>query len=183
VSSNIIAERSSGIWSRVAVAGVKPHLFVISHFIKGLIVVSIQVVLLCTFTCTLLSQVQTFNAVSLIISIVTLNGIFAIFFGVFMSTISETVEISMIFTQAFLYASLCISGVLWPMESQPKFLQFIGYSLPFAYPASAIKSVAFKDSTVFNHDVKMAVLIFAVWIIVNFTLSLVLMKRKGCRRN
>jgi hypothetical protein len=56
-------------------------------------------------------------------------------------------------------------------------VQFFGYFLPFSYPTVALRAIAFKDSTIANHDVQMAFLVLVVWIVLKFVLSLVFIRK------
>ena len=177
MSTSMIDERSSGVWNRVIVAGVKPHQFLISHLIEGFVVVLIQLIFISIFVCVFLSDVKTTNSIILITLTLFLVGLFGIAFGIFASVVCKTVDASLYFNQFFNFPAVFISGMLWPMEAQPKFLQFIGYLSPFSYPGVAMRSIGFKNATIENFNVQMSFLVLIIWISIIFSLSIVFSKR------
>jgi ABC-2 type transport system permease protein len=138
----------------------------------------VQLVAITTLAYFLFIITTSFNSMALITAIFFLSGIFGIVTGCFISAVADNFKASAKAHQLMFFTSLFISGVIWPIEAQPSVLKTFFFFAPFSYPTKAIRSIAFKGTSIESHDVQMAFLVLLAWITLAFSLSLTLILKK-----
>jgi ABC-type polysaccharide/polyol phosphate export permease len=174
-------ERSDGIWNRAIVAGVKQRHLLVSHFVQGCIVLSMQLMTCCLFVYTFVVGTASFASMSLIFLIYALSGVFGIVTGFLIPTFFDDLVASVFFNLGAVFSHLFLSGVFWPIEGQPILLQLLSRLLSFYYPAAAVRSIAFKDASIGDYEVIMAVVLMLTWIVIVCGLVLSLTARRQKR--
>jgi ABC-type polysaccharide/polyol phosphate export permease len=178
ISTSLINERISGVLNRTIVAGVELHQILLSHCIECGVLLSVQVVACTTFAHCFFINAGNVNSMTLINALSSLSGIFGIVTGCFISTVVDNFK-ALVKSHQFMFISLLfISGVIWPIEGQPSVLKAFTIFAPFSYPTKAVRSIAFKNASIENHDVQMAFLVLCAWITITFSITMALISRK-----
>jgi ABC-type polysaccharide/polyol phosphate export permease len=71
-----------------------------------------------------------------------------------------------------------LSGIIWPLQSAPKIIQILAQLFPFTSATVAMRDLAFKDSTIADLSVQLALFVLVLWIVVPLEISWVLSERK-----
>ena len=74
---------------------------------------------------------------------------------------------------------LMLSGILWPLEGMPPFLQKICWWLPNTYTAQAMRDVMTKGWDTDYHTVQKGILVILAWIVIFNTKTLIVLKMKA----
>lgn len=116
-------ERLSGTWNRSLVAGVKPVHFLISHLAEGLMILSIQFIEYLIYLIFFLTPTPlTTNATILLSTLLLLNGIAGLTFGLLLSIAMRTTMTAFAAAQFLVFPVTYVSGEF-------KVLQFIIFLL------------------------------------------------------
>ena len=105
----MIAERSSGLWNRMIVSGVKPVHLLVSHIISGFIISVLQSTEICISFFFMLSDFN-YNSMLLMFLLVVVNGFTGIIFGVLVSVICRSISESLYLIQFVFYTSCYLCG-------------------------------------------------------------------------
>ena len=74
------------------------------------------------------------------------------------------------------YPILLLSGILWPVEGMPKFLQKISWYLPLTAAVQAMRGVMARGWNISHSSVYAGIGITTAWISIFMTLSWIAMK-------
>jgi ABC-2 type transport system permease protein len=157
---------------------VKLHHFYISQLIQGFIVLFLQLMTCCLVLYVFVIDTASFASMSLIFLIYVLSGVFGIVTGILMSLVNDDFVPSVYYNLGAVLSSLFLSGVLWPIEGQPKPLQALSRFCSFYYPSAALRSIAFKNASIGNHEVIKGVVLLLAWVAICCGLNLILIARK-----
>lgn len=141
------------------------------------------------------------NSVILLTLILLMTGFTGLFFGLLLSAVMRSSFESLTLAQFFVYPIMFlsgkwklqiiqqaselfayISGVMWPFEGIPVFLQHIGRLMPFALASTAFRSILFKDSTITDPTVYGAFVVLSVWIIAQLALCFWFVREKDGKK-
>jgi ABC-type multidrug transport system permease subunit len=75
-------------------------------------------------------------------------------------------------------SKLSSSGIFWPLEGMPIYLQYIAFLLPFTLPSIAVRNILAKGWTIAHSSVIAGYGITTIWIVVLLTLCLIGLKIK-----
>lgn len=177
-------------------AGASPVHFLLSHMIEGLLITTLQFAEYSIFVIFVFSsQVLSFNSALLLSLLLFLTGVAGLLFGLFLSIVMSTSLGSFFLAQFFVYPATFLSGrhsklsnsnifldfvlgAMWPIEGIPFLLKMVGYTLPFALPVAAFRSIFFKASRISEPVVYSAITLLSVWIAVELLLCFCLINRK-----
>ncbi|MDP6639698.1 MAG: ABC transporter permease [Candidatus Poseidoniaceae archaeon] len=138
-----VGERHDGTLDRVFAAGVQPSEVLIGH--------------MAAFTTILIGQVSTVMIIAIYGFDIPLNGnpltvfLLAMFLGwaamcigMFISTKASSEFQAVQLNMPMLFLALLISGILWPVEALPAWLQPISWGLPTTWTAEAFRSIMIR---------------------------------------
>jgi ABC-type multidrug transport system permease subunit len=140
---SFVGERYDGTLDRVFAAGTQPSEVLVGHMIA--------------FTSILIGQVSTVILIAVYGFDIPLNGnplmVFvlamllgwaAMCIGMFISTKATSEFQAIQLNMPFMFLVLLISGILWPVEALPGWLQPISWSLPTTWTAEAFRSIMIR---------------------------------------
>ncbi len=140
---SFVGERYDGTLDRVFAAGTKPSEVLIGHMIA--------------FTSILIGQVSTVILIAVYGFDIPLNGnplmVFmlamllgwsAMCIGMFISTKATSEFQAIQLNMPFMFLVLLVSGILWPVEALPSWLQPISWGLPTTWTAEAFRSIMIR---------------------------------------
>ncbi|CAG2053672.1 unnamed protein product [Timema podura] len=202
----LIYERREGLLDRTIVAGVTPLEIMVSHVITQFVLMSVQSVLLLTFTIYVF-RVECEGSMFWVAALTVLQGMSGMCFGFAISTfceiestafqmamgsfypalllsgfaISTFCEIeSTAFQMAMgsFYPALLLSGTIWPLEGMHVALQYFSKCLPLTLPTTALRCLMARGWSIWESDIYLGFVACIIWILLFVALSILVMKIK-----
>lgn len=106
----LIEDRLGGLWNRFAVAGVKPHQFLLSHLASGSCLMLIQAIEFIGFAVYLAFEINA-NYAILVSTLLILIGFNGVLYGLFLSVVTDNTLVSSAASLLAMYPFLCLSGM------------------------------------------------------------------------
>ncbi|EDW03077.1 ABC transporter G family member 20 [Drosophila grimshawi] len=173
-----ISERMDGIWDRTLLAGVSATEMLWAHLCTQLIIMTLQSFEVIMYIGIVFDTYNNGDTTTLI-GLLTLTAFCGMLFGLFISVFCKShTEANFVATGAF-YPMIILCGLLWPLESMPRFLQDLVMVLPFTIPSISARNVIEKGWSITNAKVYNGFLVMAAWTIIFFVLCLVGIRRKA----
>lgn len=117
------SERLSGTWNRSLVAGAKPIHFLVSHLIEGSMILAIQFIEYLIYLVFFLTPAPlTVNATVLLSTLLLLNGITGLTFGLLLSIAMKTTMTAFAAAQFLVFPVTYVSGKLQIKHDRGTFL-------------------------------------------------------------
>ncbi|XP_070493805.1 uncharacterized protein [Chironomus tepperi] len=169
--------RIEGIWNRTLLSGVKSSEIVLAHIITFVISDVLQVIILkiasvVLFNYEILGSQWTLGSLCLVMCLVGSS------IGLFISILTNNLIVVNSAGMMLFFACGSQCGVFWPMEAQPKILQYFGYCLPIAIPAISIRNIIAKGFDITHYTVYGGFITCFIWIFVMLTLCFMMIRRK-----
>lgn len=141
----ITKEREMGTLEQLIVSPIKPMELIIGKTIPFIIIGFCDVVLILlagkvVFNLPIKGNISFLLGVSFIFILTTLS------LGTFISTISRTQQQAMMTSFFFIMPAMLLSGIFSPIESMPKFIQYITYLNPLRYYSQAVRGILLKGN-------------------------------------
>lgn len=114
----------------------------------------------------------------LIFCFLCVQGVGGMSFGFFLSMISNQVIDVTIFGSFSLVFAGVISGVFWPIEAMPYFLQYISLILPMALPLRALDFIIHRGWNFFNLQILLGFGVSIAWTFIFLAGTLILHSKK-----
>ena len=138
---NVVEFRRRGILKRLFVTPIKPIDFVISIVIARMVIVLGQLSIIFSFALFILDANVVGNIFNLYFVIV-LGILMFLTLGFSLGSLAKTQESVGVLATIFIYPQLVLSGVFFPLESLPIFIQPFAEILPLTLVADAMRSIA-----------------------------------------
>jgi ABC-2 type transport system permease protein len=124
----------------------------------------------------LLFGVPIHGSIPLLLGLSSLFLIAALGIGIFISSVAGSQQEALLMTMGTMLPSIFLSGLFFPFEAMPQWLQYISYIFPVRYAVTIIRGIILKGvGLVVLQEQVIAVLIFTVIIV---TLASVRFKKK-----
>jgi ABC-2 type transport system permease protein len=136
----MVQYRSKGIMKRLLVTPMKPIEFITGQVVTRMLVSVLQVIVILTMA-VLIFRINIIGNYLAIIFLVFLGGLLFISMGFTMSTIAKTEESAAPVANIIIFPMLFLSGVFFPFEAMPQWLQNIAYYFPLRFLAHAMRAV------------------------------------------
>jgi ABC-2 type transport system permease protein len=175
---DLVEMRRKGLIKRLRMTPAKMGIFGLSDMVMRLLFSIIQIILLS------LIGVFVFGA-NLYINILSLIVIFLIgalsfnALGYFISAFSKTTEAYMGVANIISFLMMFLSGVFFPIESMPEWLQPVSNVLPLTYFAEGLRDSMVYDTSILSSSLWFGVGNMAIWGGIAFILGSWLYKRKS----
>lgn len=172
----ILVDRTAGIWNRSLVVGVSVGELLASHILTQFLMNISQLIILIIFKdCISESSDQYKGLAFLLILISQFSGMV---YGFTISVISDNFTTANLTIVGLIFPSIVLSGLIWPIQAMPKFLQLISTSLQFYLPSVALINIVFKGQTLVDSTVLKGFGISIIWILIPILISLKCLKHK-----
>jgi ABC-type multidrug transport system permease subunit len=102
---------------------------------------------------------------ALIIFIVFSQGFSGLCYGLFIAALFDGIETILQVTLASFYPILLMSGVIWPIEAQPKWLMFFSQLSPVTYAAKGLRDIIEKGWGLTDFTVYRGFIAIYIWTI------------------
>ena len=151
-----ITERSTGLLERSRVAGVRPSEILASHIMTQCGVMVIQTAITLAFIL-LVFKIPCNGPVLWLAVITLLQGLAGMSFGFFISSLCDTEALAMQLSIGSFYPCLLLSGILWPLEGMPYWLQTVARLLPNTLACQAMRDIMLRGWDIVQQDVYLGV--------------------------
>jgi ABC-2 type transport system permease protein len=165
---NVVEFRRRGILKRLFVTPIKPIDFVIAIVLARMVIVLGQLSIIFSFALFVLDANMVGNIVNLYFVIV-LGVLMFLTLGFSLGSLAKTQESVGVMATIFIYPQLVLSGVFFPLESLPVFIQPFAEILPLTLVADAMRSIANDGLQLV--DVYLNFIGIAIWIVIGILVS------------
>nr|CAD7428403.1 unnamed protein product [Timema monikensis] len=173
----LIYERREGLLDRTIVAGVTPLEIMVSHVITQFVLMSVQSILLLTFTIYVF-QVECEGSMFWVAVLTVLQGMSGMCFGFAISTFCEIESTAFQMAMGSFYPALLLSGTIWPLEGMHVALQYFSKCLPLTLPTTALRCLMARGWSIWESDIYLGFVACIIWILLFIALSILVMKIK-----
>jgi ABC-2 type transport system permease protein len=142
---SFLNERSQGTLERLMASPLRRGEIVLGYMVGFTVLAIIQAVEVLLF-CLLVLKVHNDGNVFLIFGIEALMAIVAVNLGIFLSMFARTEFQAVQFIPLVIVPQFLLSGILFPVSSEPTALQWISNVLPLTYAVSALRDVMLKGA-------------------------------------
>ena len=165
---NIVEYRRKGILKRLFVTPVKPRDFITAIVLARMVIVLVQLSLLMLFAALVLN-VRIIGSFTDFYAVVVLSTVVFLCLGFCLGSIAKTQQAVMAVGNIVIFPQIFLSGVFYPIESMPGFIQPIARLLPLSYVSTALREIANEGAKL--PDITPSLLGIAVWLIIAFLLA------------
>lgn len=170
-----LRERSQGTMERL-LATPATRLEIILGYMGGLgLFAVIQVLIIVTFTLWVL-RVHFLGSVALMLVIVGFLALVGVSMGILASTFARNEFQVIQFIPIVIIPQALLSGMVWPIENMPSYLQPLAYIMPLTYANRALRDVMLKGRGL--ADIRADLLIMTLFIVVTIALGALTVRRE-----
>jgi len=159
---SFLRERSQGTLERLMASPVSPTDIVVGYLGGFFIFALAQTLIILLFTIYVLDVSYRGDMWQIFVfQIIVIIG--AVNLGIFISTFAKN-EFQMVqFIPLIIIPQIFLSGIIWPVEQMPNYLQWLAKVLPLTYAAEGLRDIMLSGQTLLDVWVDLAVLVgFAV---------------------
>ena len=140
-SISIVREKEKGTMEVLLVSPIRPIMIVVAKVIPYLVLAFvILIVILLMATCVLNVPIQ--GSLFCIFVVSTIYILLALSLGLLVSTIAKTQLMALLISAMVLMTPIImLSGMMFPIESMPKILQYVSAVIPTRYYISAMRKL------------------------------------------
>ena len=146
---NVVEFRRKGILKRLFVTPIKPIDFVSAIVVARMIIVLGQLTAIFGFALLILDA-HIIGSIMHLYLVIIIGILMFLTLGFSIGSLAKTQESVGILASIFIYPQLVMSGVFFPLESLPEYIQPIAKLLPLTLVADAMRSIASDGLTLFQ---------------------------------
>ncbi len=165
---NVVEFRRRGILKRLFVTPIKPIDFVSAIVVARMIIVLGQLTAIFGFALFILDA-NIVGSILYLYLVIMLGILMFLTLGFSIGSLAKTQETVGILASIFIYPQLVMSGVFFPLETLPEYIQPVAQVLPLTLVADAMRSIASDGLSLFQ--VHLDLLGMGVWIIIGTLIS------------
>ena len=158
---NVVEFRRRGILKRLFVTPIKPIDFVIAIVLARMVIVLGQLSIIFGFALFALDASIVGSIINLYL-IIMLSVLMFLTLGFSLGSLAKTQESVGVLAAIFIYPQLVLSGVFFPLESLPEYIQPFAEILPLSMVADAMRSIASDGLSLV--DIYLNIIGIGVWI-------------------
>jgi ABC-2 type transport system permease protein len=144
-SMNTVKEKEMGTIEQINVTPIKKYQFIAGKFLPLWIIGLFEIALGLTIG-KLLYDIPMIGNLGLVFLFISIYLPAALGVGLFVSTVTNTQQQAMLFSLFFTFIFILMSGLFTPVESMPKWAQYINIINPVAYIIRALRMILLKGS-------------------------------------
>lgn len=175
---DLVEMRRKGLIKRLRMTPANMGLFGFSDMIMRVIYAIIQLILLTLIGVIFFGANLHINFMSLVI-VFLLGALSFNAIGYFISSYSKTTEAYMGVANIASFLMMFLSGVFFPIETMPSWLQPISYILPLTYFAEGIRDSMVYGEGILTGNYWLGIGVLVAWGIISLILGALLYKRKS----
>ncbi len=165
---NVVEFRRRGILKRLFVTPIKPIDFVSAIVVARMIIVLGQLTAIFGFALFILDA-NIVGSILYLYLVIIFGILMFLTLGFSIGSLAKTQETVGILASIFIYPQLVMSGVFFPLETLPEYIQPVAQVLPLTLVADAMRSIASDGLTLFQ--VRLDLLGMGIWIIIGTLIS------------
>lgn len=157
-----VLERKEGNYERNLVNGVAPSEVMLSHVITQFLVLLVQVALLlvCTFT---IFEIPLEGSPAAVLFLILIQGLCGMCLGIMISCCCDRETSAMQLSLGLVYPLLLTSGIIWPIQAVPRWLEYVSEALPLTIATDALRSVMGRGWGISHMGVWLGFVISFAW--------------------
>jgi ABC-2 type transport system permease protein len=159
---SFLRERSQGTLERLMASPVSPSDIVVGYLGGFFIFALVQTLIILLYTIYVLDVSYHGDLWQIFVfQVVVIIG--AVNLGIFISTFARN-EFQMVqFIPLIIIPQIFLSGVIWPVEQMPDYLQWLAHALPLTYAVRGLRDIMLSGQSLLDVWVELAVMVgFAV---------------------
>eukprot|EP00698_Gefionella_okellyi_P025014 TRINITY_DN901_c0_g1_i1.p1 TRINITY_DN901_c0_g1~~TRINITY_DN901_c0_g1_i1.p1 ORF type:complete len:513 (+),score=119.78 TRINITY_DN901_c0_g1_i1:805-2343(+) len=160
---SFVNERSDGTLDRVFAAGVSPSEVVLGHKLTFAVVLVVQV-----FSMILVTifgfGIPCEGPMEIIFFLGLILGLAGMSFGLLISSQAEREFDAMQMVWGSFFPVLLLSGILWPVQAIPRWMQYVSLAFPTTWAADAFRSVMTRGWGITYYTVWMGFVVSGAWL-------------------
>lgn len=165
---NVVEFRRKGILKRLFVTPIQPKDFVTAIVMARLGIVMVQLTVLLAYALFVLNvrivgSFTEFYLVAIIATLVFLN------IGFCVGSIAKTQQAIMAIGNIVIFPQIVLSGVFYPIEAMPGFVQPLAQVLPLTFVVSGLRDIAVAGATLV--DIVPNLIGMTIWFVVGFVVA------------
>ena len=165
---NVVEFRRRGILKRLFVTPIKPIDFVTSIVLARMAIVIAQLTVIFSFALFVL-DVEVVGSLLTFYFMIMIGILMFLTLGFSLGSLAKSQESVGVMATIFIYPQLVLSGVFFPLESLPLFIQPFAEILPLSLVADAMRSIANDGLQLF--DIVRNFIGIALWIVIGMIIS------------
>jgi|TARA_B110000971_G_scaffold153245_1_gene156477 ABC-2 type transport system permease protein len=165
---NIVEFRRKGILKRLFVTPIEPKDFISSIVMARMTIVLVQLSVLIAYALLVLDVKIVGNLANFYLIIVLGTFIF-LCLGFCLGSIAKTQQAVMTIGSIVIYPQIFLSGVFYPIEYMPDFIQPIAYLLPLSFISTGMREIAINGATLV--EITSNLIGIGVWFVISFVLA------------
>ena len=165
---NIVEYRRKGILKRLFVTPIQPGDFITAIVLARMAIVLVQLSLLIFFAVMLLDIRIVGNFASYYL-IVILGTFIFLCVGFCLGSLAKTQESIGAIGNLVIMPQIFLSGVFYPIDSMPAFIQPIAYLLPLSYVSTGMREIANAGASLL--EIYPSLIGIGVWLVISFILA------------
>lgn len=173
VAFSFVQLKRMGVLRRMFATPVRPASFLFSYVVTHLVVSLLQTVVL-VGVATLVFDVQVVGNVISLLAVALLGGAVFITLGFAVSGWAKNEEVAAPLANVVSLPMMFLSGIFFPREVMPEFLQAVTDYLPLTYMADAMRSISVDGAVLWSQWLNLTGL--AVWLIASFLTAMFLFR-------
>ena len=170
-SISIVREREKGTMEVLLVSPIQPIMIIVAKVIPYLVlafIILIIILLMSAFVLDVPMQGSLFG----IFLISTIYILLALAFGLLVSNIAETqLEALLLSAMVLLIPILLLSGMIFPIESMPRILQYVSAIIPTRYYTSAMRKLMIMGVSIKEVYHEIAILVGMLVVLLSLSLA------------
>lgn len=140
-SVSIVREKELGSMEVLLISPLKPYLVIIAKLIPYFLL-SFAILLLTLIVCVFVLDLKIVGSLGLLISLCLLYIFLALSIGLMVSNLAKTQVVAMLVcAMLFMMPVMMFSGMLFPIESMPKILQYLSHIVPTKWFIIGVKKI------------------------------------------
>ena len=165
---NLVEYRRKGILKRLFVTPVQPSHFIVGVVIARLILCLMQISILLAIA-TLLMKVQIIGNIAELYAVAILATTIFLCIGFALGSIAKTQQAIQSIGNLVIFPQIFLSGVFYPIDSLPGFLQAIATILPLSFVATALREISTNGLSVV--DLALPMVGMLTWLVIGYVLA------------
>jgi ABC-2 type transport system permease protein len=165
---NIVEFRRKGILKRLFVTPIEPKDFIASIVMARMTIVLMQLSVLIAYALLVL-DVNIVGSLPEFYLIIIFGTFIFLCLGFCLGSIAKTQQAVIAIGNIVIFPQVFLSGVFYPIESMPEFIQPIAYVLPLSFISTGMREIAISGSSLI--DITPSLIGIAVWFVLSFVLA------------
>ncbi|KAG5679813.1 hypothetical protein PVAND_009351 [Polypedilum vanderplanki] len=169
--------RLEGIWNRSFVNGLKITELLAANLIQCFLnstIISIQMIFYLNF----IIKVEFIGSYWMAFLIMFLVANVGHLLGLLKAIVFDNIFVLTGIGCAYIASTCFVSGLFWPIEFAPKFIQILSYYFPISIPAIALHEVIFKRSEIFSRNFQIAFFALILHVFIYISVSFLVLRRR-----